>query len=208
MNYFIAGRVSDSVILLSTPLKRKGVGEATLEQLLRTLSASSAQRSSYASGDEVVHYLIDGDIAYIVSTANEMAVTAAMAFLQNVSSAFSARYSKNMISSASCRSDVFADFVQELDRLAQSAETRSALSRLHAETSDIKQQMLQSLDMIINRGQKLNDIEAQSADLSARARAIMGDAKALEKEAFWRQNSVYIIAAAVAFLFLLIRFAF
>lgn len=208
MNYFVAGRVSDSVILLSTPLKRKGVGETTLEQLLRTLSASSAPRSSYASGDEVVHYLIDGDVAYIVSATNEMAVTAAMAFLQNVSSTFSTRYSKNTIASASCRSDVFADFVQELERLAQTAETRSALSQLHAETSDIKQQMLQSLDMIINRGQKLNDIEAQSADLSARARAIMGDAKALEKEAFWRQNSVYIIAGVVAILFLLIRFAF
>ena len=80
--------------------------------------------------------------------------------------------------------------------------------QLQTETQEIKSQVMQSVESILSRGNKLSDIETQAADLLTRAKDIMGDAQQMNREAFWRQYSVFIVIGAIVALFILLRVFF
>ena len=67
---------------------------------------------------------------------------------------------------------------------------------------------MQSVESVLSRGNKLSDIEKQAADLLTRAKDIMGDAQQMNREAFWRQYSVFIVIGAIVALFILLRVFF
>lgn len=209
MNAVLIGRLNGTMTLCYKEIKSAMTVNlnAHMKGILEQLTPGSPSRQSYSDDHVNIHYYISCGVVYMVAAGKGVSVTAAMSFLQSVASLFSVKFSPNSISVATGEAP-FTSFIPEIEKLVRDADTRAAMLQLQTETQEIKSQVMQSVESILSRGNKLSDIETQAADLLTRARDIMGDAKQMNREAFWRQYSIFIIIGAIVILFILLKIFF
>ncbi|KAE8303827.1 R-SNARE 1 [Giardia duodenalis] len=209
MNAILIGRLNGAVVLCYKELKPAAAANlgAHMRGVLEQLTPGSPPRQSYSDEGINIHYSILSGVVYMAAAGKGVSVTAAMSFLQSMAGLFSVKFSPNTISVATSEAP-FSSFIPEIEKLARDADTRSAMLQLQTETQEIKSQVMQSVESILNRGNKLSDIETQAADLLTRAKDIMGDAQQMNREAFWRQYSVFIVIGAIVVLFILLKIFF
>lgn len=152
-------------------------------------------RTSYAFGDRVYHFLVENEIVYAGSTAAEYSNMHVYTFLDAVKKSFRLRFAgsedayprSSTLSASRCSS-----FATALDRLIADYNTEKSgdmVVKVKDEMAAAKQVMLENLDSLLGRGERITAICAETEVLRDGSRGFYSNSRSM-RFALLRHNVI------------------
>jgi len=169
--------------------------------LFRKLTTQSPARCSIESGPYLFHYLIEGEVVYLILCDKSFSKRLAFTYLEDLAQEFMSQYAKKLhtVTRPYCFIE-FDTYIQKARKNVLDSRSRRNLSALNTELQDVQRIMVQNIDDVINRGAVLSEMDHKAQNLSLLSAKYKKDATYLNFQ------SVYAKAAAgfiVVFVFIL-----
>eukprot|EP00596_Hydrurales_sp_CCMP1899_P007681 CAMPEP_0119033658 /NCGR_PEP_ID=MMETSP1177-20130426/714_1 /TAXON_ID=2985 /ORGANISM="Ochromonas sp, Strain CCMP1899" /LENGTH=194 /DNA_ID=CAMNT_0006990571 /DNA_START=260 /DNA_END=841 /DNA_ORIENTATION=+ len=183
-NVFIA-RVTDGLVLVasmehgsssSTAGGRMEVYKTQAKQLLKKLNSRSTAKMSIDSNQYIFHYLIDNGIVYLILTDKGYPKRLAFLFLEEMAKEFEAdlkaEHGEQWLSIVETvgRQYAFIKFDRIIQRKRRDYNDPSSVSntkKLNDDLCNIQDVMRKSIDDVLERGKKLNEVQEISRNLAS-----------------------------------------
>ena len=149
------------------------------------------------------HVLNEKGVSYIALSDRDLQLRIAFSFLNDVMQEFTTAYG-DRIKTAQAYS--MADFSSTLQRLMAKWNDPNAdvTTRVQQKLDNVKGVMIDNIDKILERGEKLDIIVDKSEALADTADLFKSDAKALKCQMLKQRAKLYIIIAAIILIIILI----
>ena len=135
------------------------------KKIFKALSDRSPKKCSIESEQYYFHYIIEFGACFLTLCDKSFDKKLAFSFLQNLSEEFFNEYG-DKINSKNLRPYPFIEFdsyIQKTKRKFQG--NRSKVNLLNTELNDIQRIMLENVQDILDRGEKLSDVDLKVQDL-------------------------------------------
>jgi len=221
-NVYIA-RVTDGLVLVasmehnSNASDRMDLYKNQAKQLMRKLSAQSAAKMSYESGDFVFHYMIENGICYLMLCDKNYPKRLAFLFLDEISREFVSslriEHGDEWLRELETvgRAYAFIKFDQIIQRKRREyADPNSSanMRKLNDELASIHHIMRKTIDDVLDRGSKLDDVQEMSKNLASDSKKYKWGAKKLSLMALYKQYAPFIAIGVLVVLVIFLRYYF
>ncbi|PJF17386.1 Snare-like protein [Paramicrosporidium saccamoebae] len=174
-----------------------------------TLGSVTDPMTSIEAGQFTFHVAVSDGVGYIGLCDRLYPKKLAFSLLSDLQKEFSTQFG-GMVDSAA-RPYAFIKFdtvIQKTKRSYQDVRARQNLDRLQEELVDVTKIMTTSINDVLERGSKLENMSLLSSNLSAESRRYLRDTKKLNLMMLWRTYGAFIIIGAVllVFIYVYIRF--
>ena len=149
------------------------------KKIFKALSDRSPKKCSIESEQYYFHYIIEFGACFLTLCDKSFDKKLAFSFLKNLSEEFFNEYG-DKINSNNLRPYPFIEFdsyIQKTKRKFQG--NRSKVNLLHTELNDIQRIMLKNVEDILNRGEKLSDVDLKVQDLRNQSKVFEKNASEL-----------------------------
>ncbi|XP_063713516.1 vesicle-trafficking protein SEC22b-B-like [Symsagittifera roscoffensis] len=182
------GRVTDGLPLSASIQEDEKTGRELVEyqnqakQLLKRLNIRSPQQCTLESGNYLFHYLISNEICFLCLCERTFSKRLAYEFLEDISTQFLTQYAQKYGSVG--RPYAFIEFDTYIQRAKKSftdGATRGKrnLVNVSSELQGIQRIMVQNIDDVLQRGEKLSDLDDKASSLSMMSAKYSKSAKSL-----------------------------
>ncbi|CAM9703807.1 unnamed protein product, partial [Phaeothamnion confervicola] len=158
-------------------------------------------KMSYAYGEEgyVFHYLVEEGITYLCMADEDARRRVPFAFLDDVKNRFRATYGDK---AHNCVAFAMADFARTLARVMKQYNEADAdkLKDVARRVDDVKGVMVQNIEMVLERGEKLELLVDKSDQLQQQAFKFEKSSRQLKNHLYWQRVKLYAIYAGVSLL--------
>ncbi|CAK9056827.1 unnamed protein product [Durusdinium trenchii] len=179
--------------------------QATM-QILQKLE-SSAEWKSYIYGEYAFHYIVDqtADLWFVCMAEKLLGRRIPFGFLQAVQEAFMQKYSKEQVESAIAYG-MQSDFREELQFLLERYNSPDVdrVASMMAKVQHINDHLMESIDKILERQEKIELLVSRSQVLSESASSFRRDAEQLRRLVWWGNVKKMAIIAGLVILVILI----
>lgn len=222
-NLYIA-RVTDGLILVASMEHSSSAGNDRMEmyknqakQLLKKLNPRSTAKMSIESSPYLFHYMIEHGICYLTLTDKSYPKRLAFLFLEEISREFEAElkaeHGEEWLRTVETvgRQYAFIKFdrvIQKKRRDYSDPNSQNNMRKLNDDLQSIHNIMRKTIDDVLDRGNKLDDVSEISKNLAADSKKYKWGAKKLSMMALIQQYIPIIAIVAVVLVILLIRYAF
>lgn len=213
-------RVNDGLILVAS-LEQTSTGSGDLEmyksqakQLIKQMHKSQS-RLSIDTDNYVFHYTIDQGVCYLVLTDKGYPKRLAFLFLEDLSQEFCKFVKKEngedwlqAIETAG-RQYAFIRFDREIQKKRGEYSDPSSnknRQKINDDLHSIQTVMRKTIDDVLDRGHKLDDIQAKSRDLTEDSKKYKWGAKKLNTMAMFKQYAPIAAVVGVVVLILFLKF--
>eukprot|EP01033_Poteriospumella_lacustris_P017594 gene17594-12590_t len=216
-------RVIDGLILVASMEQNAGAGSTDrmepykqqAKQLLKRLNPRSTSKMSIESGQYTFHYMIDNGICYLSLTERTYPKRLAFLFLEEIAREFEAdlraEYGDEWLRTVETVGRQYA-FIK-FDRIIQKKRreyldpTSSAnMKKLNDDLQSIHNIMRKTIDDVLDRGSKLDDVSAISQNLASESKKYNWGAKQMSMLAFWKHWAPLISVTVIALIVIIYRF--
>ena len=163
--------------------------------------SSSERRASYASDKTVFHVLQSASIVYLAITDESYRQGLAFQFLAKMKEHFTAFRGPNAT----------AQLQGALRREVETFNGPNAdkLTKLQSEIDGVKGVMLENIDQLLERGEKIDNLVSQTEVLADQSEHFLSNSRTLRKKMWWRNVKLMILIVIVVLiiLFVVITFA-
>lgn len=219
-NLYIA-RVTDGLILVasmehgSANTEKMEVFKNQAKQLLKKLNNRSAAKMSIESNQFVFHYVIENGICYLTLTDKSYNKRLAFLFLEEVSRDFvsylQAEHGEDWMRTVETtgRQYAFIKFdqvIQKKRREYSDPNSAANMKRLNDDLQSIHNVMRKTIDDVLDRGNKLDDVSEMSKNLANESKQYSWGAKKLSTMALWKSYAPIIALGGVVILVLIVRY--
>lgn len=222
-NLYIA-RVTDALILVASMEHSSATSGNTekleffktqAKQLLKKLNNRSASKMSIESNPYVFHYLIDNGICYLTLTDKSYPKRLAFLFLEETAKEFVAdlkqEHGDEWLRTVETvgRPYAFIKFdrvIQKKRREYSDPNSSANLKKLNDDLQSIHNIMRKTIDDVLDRGQKLEDVSEVSKNLADESKKYKWGAKKLSTMALFRQYAPLVGFVLLATLIVVVRF--
>jgi len=223
-NVYIA-RVTDGLVLVASVEHSSGNSASSSDrlelyknqakQILMKLNPRSTARMSIESNPYIFHYMIENGICYMTLTDKSYPKRLAFLFLEEISKDFESdlrsEYGDEWIRTVETvgRPYAFIKFdriIQKKRRDFQDPNSTSNMKKLTDDLQTIQSVMRKTIDDVLDRGNKLDDVTEMSKNLASESKRNKWGAKQLSIMALWKQYAPFVVIGVLALLILIIRF--
>jgi vesicle-associated membrane protein 7 len=171
----------------------EGNVEDVTERLMRKIG-SHDHRQSYLYDDHIFHYQVSDGLVYLCLADREYPRHVAFDFLSQLQSRFNARYGKKA-RTARAR-EYNRDFRGSIDFLMQEFNENDKLTQVKRQVDDIKSVMMENIDRVLERGEKLEIMVEKSEKLEEHAKIFQKRGTDLKRH-FCVQNAKWMVLLAI-----------
>ncbi|BEJ16448.1 hypothetical protein CspHIS471_0510530 [Cutaneotrichosporon sp. HIS471] len=161
---------------------------------------------TYVWQDRLIHYVSSDGVIYLIMADDSVGRRMPFGFLAEIERRFTAEYTPDEISSAGDHG--LDDFESELARLMnQYTENPPAdpLKQAQTDLSNVKDIMVQNIDSILQRGERLDLLVDKTDTLAGQAYAFRRGARSVRRQQWWKNTR---ITALTAFVCVLLMYLF
>ena len=221
-NIYIA-RVTDGLILVASMEHSGGSNDKMdllknqAKQLLKKLNNRSAAKMSIDSNPYVFHYVIEHGLCYLALTDKGYNKRLAFLFLEEISKEFVSSLKQehgedwSRVVETVGRQYAFIKFdqvIQKRRREYSDQNSTTNMKRLNDDLQSIHNVMRKTIDDVLDRGNKLDDVSEMSKNLVSDSKKYNWGAKKLTVMAMWKQYAPLVVIGALVLLILFVRFYF
>eukprot|EP00596_Hydrurales_sp_CCMP1899_P005994 CAMPEP_0119042626 /NCGR_PEP_ID=MMETSP1177-20130426/16035_1 /TAXON_ID=2985 /ORGANISM="Ochromonas sp, Strain CCMP1899" /LENGTH=208 /DNA_ID=CAMNT_0007009555 /DNA_START=80 /DNA_END=703 /DNA_ORIENTATION=+ len=203
-NLYIA-RVTDGLILVASMEQgssSSAVGDKMelfknqAKQLLKKLNPRSTAKMSIESNPYIFHYMIDNGICYLTLTDKSYPKRLAFLFLEEISKEFEADLKAEhgdewlRVVETVGRQYAFIKFdrvIQKKRRDYSDPNSSNNMKKLNDDLQNIQDIMRKTIDDVLDRGNKLDDVTEMSKNLASESKKYKWGAKKLSLMALYKQ---------------------
>mmetsp|Transcript_11086 Transcript_11086/g.33079 ORF Transcript_11086/g.33079 Transcript_11086/m.33079 type:complete len:227 (+) Transcript_11086:214-894(+) len=177
--------------------------------LLAKIDCDSDGKMSYVYDQYVFHYLCDDGILYLCmcDDANNDRRRVPFAFLEDVKQRFRAAYGETAKTAiAFAMNHEFSVVLQrQMELFNGPMASAGQFSDVHRKLDDVKNVMVQNIEMVLERGEKLELLVDKTDRLQASAFTFEKSSRKLKEAMFWKKVKLYMLAlSAVGFVVFII----
>mmetsp|Transcript_1021 Transcript_1021/g.2257 ORF Transcript_1021/g.2257 Transcript_1021/m.2257 type:complete len:225 (+) Transcript_1021:167-841(+) len=220
VNLYVA-RVIDGLVLVasmdhaSTSGSNMDVYKGQAKQLLKKLNPRSTAKMSIETNPYIFHYMIEKGICYLTLTEKSYPKRLAFLFLEEISRDFEAdlhaEYGDDWLHTVETvgRQYAFIKFDRVIQRKRRDyldPNSSSNMKKLNDDLQSIHSIMRKTIDDVLDRGNKLDDVSEISKNLANESKKYKWGAKQLSMMALWKQWLPLIVIAGLAIIVLAVRF--
>lgn len=222
IEHLYIARVIDGLILVASMDHASNSGNDRMEafksqakQLLKKLNPRSTAKMSIESNPYIFHYMIDNGICYLTLTEKSYPKRLAFLFLEEIGRDFEsdlkAEYGDEWLRTVETvgRQYAFIKFdriIQKKRREYADPNSSSNMQKLNDDLQSIHNIMRKTIDDVLDRGNKLDDVSEISKNLASESKKYKWGAKQLSLMALYKQWAPLIVIAVLALLVLAYRF--
>ena len=150
------------------------------KKIIKALSDRSPKKCSIESEQYYFHYIIEFGACFLTLCDKSFDKKLAFSFLQNLSEEFFNEYG-DKINSKNLRPYPFIEFDSYIQKTKKKFQDRrsSKVNLLNTELNDIQRIMLENVQDILNRGEKLSDVDLKVQDLRNQSKVFEKNASEL-----------------------------
>ncbi|OCF36883.1 vesicle-associated membrane protein 7 [Kwoniella heveanensis CBS 569] len=160
---------------------------------------------TYVWQDRLIHYVSSDGVIYLVMADDSVGRRMPFAFLAEVERRFTASYSSDEIVSASGHS--LGDFEPELAKLMHqytTAPPADPLRQAQSDLNNVKDVMVQNIESILQRGERLDLLVDKTDTLAGQAYAFRRGARNVRRQQWWKNTRITALTGVVCFLIIYI----
>ncbi|RXK36411.1 vesicle-associated membrane protein 7 [Tremella mesenterica] len=158
---------------------------------------------TYVWQDRLIHYVASDGIIYLVMADDSVGRRMPFAFLADLERRFTAQHSSDEIVSAAAHS--MGDFEPELGRLMDQYTTSppaDPLRQAQTDLNNVKDIMVQNIDSVLQRGERLDLLVDKTDTLAGQAYAFRRGARNVRRQQWWRNIRIMALSGVVGILVL------
>ena len=217
-------RVTDGLVLVASMEQYSRGGNDNMDlfksqakQLLHKLSEENTSRMSIESNPYIFHYVIEKGICYLALTDKTYPKRLAFLFLDEIAKEFEAEmradhkddWQRHVKTVGREYSEIKFDRTIQKKRREYSDPASSAnVRKLTDDLQTIQTVMRKTIDDVLDRGNKLDDVAEISKNLSDESKRYKWSAKKMSMMALYRQHAGLIAVIGVALIILLLRYLY
>ncbi|KAI9639499.1 synaptobrevin-domain-containing protein [Dioszegia hungarica] len=158
---------------------------------------------TYVWQDRLIHYVSSAGVIYLVMADDSVGRRMPFAFLAEVERRFTNMFSPDEIVSASSHS--LGDFEAELSKLMHqytTAPPADPLKQARSDLDNVKDIMVQNIDSILQRGERLDLLVDKTDTLAGQAYAFRRGARNVRRQQWWRNTRIMVLTGVVGVIIL------
>lgn len=203
MPEIIYSLVARGSIVLAEFTKTGGNFPAFTRDLLAKTENEDCQKS-YIDGKYKFDYEISHGITYLALCDEDMKQRISFKFVSDIKERFVATYGdRAQTAIAFAMNDDFGRVLKQRMEFFNNKET-DELSKVQSQIDDVKEVMVQNIDKIIGRGEKIEMLVQKSEGLNDSALEFQKTSKKLKNAMWWKNIKMMLIIGAVVLVIILI----
>ncbi|KAG6394860.1 hypothetical protein SASPL_145450 [Salvia splendens] len=163
--------VARGTVVLADYTEFKGNFGTIAAQCLQKLSASN-NRFSYTCDDHTFNYLVDNGFTYCVVAVESAGRQLPIAFLERVKDDFTKKYGGGKASTAgpnSLKREFGPKLKEQMQYCVDHPEEINQIAKVKAQVSEVKGVMLQNIEKVLDRGEKIELLVDKTDNLKSQA---------------------------------------
>ncbi|KAG0485527.1 hypothetical protein HPP92_009376 [Vanilla planifolia] len=188
-NSLIYGFVARGTVVLAEYTEFTGNFTSIASQCLQKLPASN-NKFTYNCDNHTFNYLVDDGYAYCVVAVESVGRQIPMAFLERVRDDFTKRYGEGKAAAAvaySLNRDFGPKLKDHMQFCVEHPEEISKLSKVKAQVSEVKGVMMENIEKVLDRGEKIELLVDKTENLHSQAQDFRQQGTSLRRR-MWLQN--------------------
>lgn len=158
---------------------------------------------TYVWQDRLIHYVSSNGVIYLVMADDSVGRRMPFAFLADLERRFTAQYESDDIVSAGAHS--LEEFEPELAKLMHqytSSPPADPLRQAQSDLNNVKDIMVQNIDSILQRGERLDLLVDKTDTLAGQAYAFRRGARSVRRQQWWKNMRIMALSGVVGLLLL------
>ncbi|XP_042029352.1 putative vesicle-associated membrane protein 726 [Salvia hispanica] len=163
--------VARGTVVLADYTEFKGNFGTIAAQCLQKLSASN-NRFSYTCDDHTFNYLVDNGFTYCVVAVESAGRQLPIAFLERIKDDFTKKYGGGKASTAgpnSLKREFGPKLKEQMQYCVDHPEEINQIAKVKAQVSEVKGVMLQNIEKVLDRGEKIELLVDKTDNLKSQA---------------------------------------
>mmetsp|Transcript_42458 Transcript_42458/g.85432 ORF Transcript_42458/g.85432 Transcript_42458/m.85432 type:complete len:220 (-) Transcript_42458:69-728(-) len=162
--------------------------------------------NSYTYDDHVFHMIIHHGVYYVAMATKDLERRIAYAFLEDIKAKFDEKYSDVVNTAVAYEMNkTFGKVLVERMEFYNSNPEADKVRKVRGEVDEVRQVMVENIERILDRGDKIELLVDKSEDLSAQASKFKRSAGHLQRRMWWANCRVQtLIVGSVSVVILLI----
>ncbi|CAA7397696.1 unnamed protein product [Spirodela intermedia] len=198
--------VARGTVIIASYAESSGNFISIASQCLQKLPAKN-NKFTYNCGNQTFNYLVEDGYTYCVVASESVGTQLPMAFLDRVKEDFIKRYGGGKATTAPANSldrDFGPKLKNQMQYCVDHPEELSKLARVKDQVLEVKGVMMDNIQNVLNRGQKLDVLVDKAEDLRSHAQDFKNNGIEIKKK-MWMQNmKIKLVILAIIIVLILI----
>ncbi|KAJ8561210.1 hypothetical protein K7X08_027400 [Anisodus acutangulus] len=194
------------MIILAEYSEFTGNFNSIASQCLQKLPAST-NKFSYNCDDHTFNFLSDNGFTYCVVATEVAGREIPLAFLDRVKDDFSKRYAGGKAATASAKSlnrEFGSKLKEHMKYCCDYPEEISKLSKVKAQVSEVKGVMMENIEKVLDRGEKIELLVDKTENLRSQAQDFRQQGTKIRRKMWYENMKIKLIVFAIIVVLLLI----
>ncbi|XP_031839565.1 vesicle-associated membrane protein 7 [Nomia melanderi] len=190
--------VSRGLTVLAKFASCDGNFEEVTEKVLAKISPQN-DKMTYSQGPYLFHYISNNNIIYMCITDDAFQRSRAFLFLTEIKRRFLAMYGQGAQTAVaySMNSEFSKILANEMRYYSESNREIDMISKVHGELDELKDIMVQNIDSVSMRGERLELLVNKTENLTANSVTFRKTSRNLARSLFWKNVKIYVISGAI-----------
>eukprot|EP00118_Oscarella_pearsei_P024867 m.306971 g.306971 ORF g.306971 m.306971 type:complete len:219 (+) comp41791_c0_seq1:64-720(+) len=170
------------------------------EQILRNITPENA-KLTYTHSNYLFHYIHEDGIVYLCITTDDFQRSAAFMYLEDVKGRFQKQYATRAHTALPFAMDT--EFSRVLStRMKHYSDSRKGdeMTKVQDQLDELKGIMVKNIDLVANRGEKLELLVDKTEDLSHSAMTFKKSSRGLARAMWWKNAKITILIVVIVLL--------
>lgn len=179
-------------------------------RILEKLNSSEDIRVSYAQDRHMFHCMVSDGISYIVVAEEAFGRRIPFGFLEDIRQRFMAAYSERINEAVAYEMNAaFSKVLSERMLYYSNDPSADTINRVKAEVGEVKKIMVENIEKVLERGEKLDLLVDKTEVLQEGANTFRREARRVKQVLWWRNSQMYVVVGGicVALLYLIVASA-
>ncbi|XP_026456746.1 vesicle-associated membrane protein 724-like [Papaver somniferum] len=203
---FIYSFVARGTMILAEYTEFTGNFPAIATQCLQKLPSTN-NKFTYNCDHHTFNFLVEDGYAYCVVAKETVGKHVSIAFLERVRADFKKRYGGGKADTAIAKSlnKEFGPAMKEhMCYIIEHADEIGKLSKVQAQVSEVKSIMIENIDKVVDRGEKIDILSEKAADLNSNAQEYKKKGTQLRRKLWYQNMKIKLVVLAVLLILVLI----
>ncbi|MCL7044146.1 hypothetical protein MKW94_002653 [Papaver nudicaule] len=203
---FIYSFVARGTMILAEYTEFTGNFPAIATQCLQKLPSTN-NKFTYNCDHHTFNFLVEDGYAYCVVAKESVGKQVSIAFLERVRADFKKRYGGGKADTAIAKSlnKEFGPVMKDHMRyIIEHADEIGKLSKVQAQVSEVKSIMIENIDKVVDRGEKIDILSEKAKDLNSNAQEYKKKGTQLRRKLWYQNMKIKLVVLAVLLILVLI----
>ena len=179
--------VSRGTIVLAECSATQGNANTIARRILERLPASDSVRQSYTQDRHLFHILTEEGLTFLCMSDEGMGRRVPFAFLEEIRSRFTQAYGSAALTAlAYAYNTEFSRILHQQMEYFSFNPNADVINRVRGEVSDVKNIMMENIEKVLDRGEKIELLIDKTDQLQGDAFAFRRNTRKLKREMWWR----------------------